>query len=161
VAGDYLIDKNNNVFMIDLVSDSGSIRANWIATWFKERAALDMSEYFDYLILKSSSPNSVKKFKLTVDDSGEMSIEEITKIGTFTVEDTYSMGGYAGPLNFVVGMTWQQFVDSAYNTQGFVIQESAIKDASGCYLFRRSGGTNYYQKPDNRIIDGQVYEWDF
>lgn len=161
VEGDYLIDRNNNVFMIDLVSEGGSIRANWIATWFKEQAALELPEYFDYLVLKSSSPNSVKKFKLTVDDSGEMSIEEITKIGTFTTEDTYGMGGYAGTLNFVVGMTWQQFVESAYNTKGFVIQNGRIIDPSGCYLFRRSGSAYYYQAPDNKIIDGQVYEWDF
>lgn len=161
VDGDYIIDRNNNVFTISIITEAGAIRANWIATWFKEQAALELPEYFDYLVLRSSSPNSVKKFKLTVDDSGEMSIEEITKIGTFTTEDTYAMGGYVGTLNFAVGMTWQQFVESAYNTQGFVIQDSRIFDASGCYLFRRATPANYYQTPENKIIDGQVYEWDF
>lgn len=161
VAGDYLIDRNNNVFTINEISEAGDIRANWIATWFKEQDALELPEYFDYLVLKSSSPNSVKKFKLTVDDSGEMSIEEVTKTGTFTTEDTYGWGGYVGTLNFAVGMTWQQFVESAYNTKGFVIQNGRINDPSGCYLFRRAGSANYYQTPENKIIDGQVYEWDF
>lgn len=161
VEGDYLIDRNNNVFTISIITEAGVIRANWIATWFKEQPAMELPEYFDYLVLKSSSPNSIKKFKLTVDDSGEMSIEEIIKIGTFTTEDTYGMGGYVGTLNFAVGMTWQQFVESEYNTQGFVIQGSSILDASGCYLFRRATPAKYYQTPENKIIDGQVYEWDF
>lgn len=160
VDGDYIIDRNNNVFMITVIQETGFIRANWIATWFKEQSAMELPEYFDYLILRSSSPNSIKKFKLTVDDSGEMSIEEIIKIGTFTTEDTYGWGAYVGTLNFVVGMTWQQFVESAYNTQGFVIQNNQICDASGCYLFRRAGSANYDQAPENKIIDGQAYEWD-
>lgn len=161
IEGDYLIDRNHNVFLVTIITEAGFIRANWIATWFKEQPAMELPEYFDYLILRSSSPNSVKKFKLTVDDSGEMSIEEIIKIGAFTTEDTYGMGAYVGTLNFVVGMTWQQFVESEYNTQSFVIQDNRIFDASGCYLFRRASPANYYQTPENKIIDGQVYEWDF
>lgn len=58
-------------------------------------------------------------------------------------------------------MTWQQFVESAYNTQGFVIQDNRICDTSGCYLLRRAGSAQYYQSAEDKIIDGQVYEWDF
>ena len=40
--------------------------------------AITIKEY-DYIILKSSTPDSVKKFKLTIDDDGILSTEELTE----------------------------------------------------------------------------------
>lgn len=163
MVGDMLLAPSGNLYKVKSLptADRYLVGASYFTSLLGPQGLIP--EYFDHIILKSSTENSFKKFKLTVDDSGEMSIEEITKIGTITITDPYGWENcFTGTLNFVVGMTWQQFCESEYNTPGFVIENNVVHHITGPYLFHESGPSGYFSAEANdEIIDGQEYSWDF
>jgi hypothetical protein len=79
--------------------------------------------------------------------------QEDVKLGVCTVVDALYFGAsYEGDITFVVGMTWQQFCDSDYNTYGFYCANNLVKEPNGCHLVQAY--------PTSKIIEGYEYEWD-
>ena len=156
--GDYIIDGDYNLFRIEGIGPT-SLRASWVTTWSQKAAGLP--EYFDYIVLRSSTENSYKRFKVSVDDSGTLTTTEIINLGTVTFRDYIFCGGYEGELSFVIGMTWSEFCDSEYNTQNFSVSDHNVNDPSGCYLLYETGVGSYMSvAPNDRIVNGREYLWD-
>lgn len=159
-VGDLILDDSYNVFRVEALTEL-SVRASWAATWFRENAGTELPEYFDSIILKSSTPNSTKKFKLTVDDSGALTVAEHVELITATITDPIDWGAsYTGEITCESGMTWEEFCNSDYNTMGFYIGDGGVMEPNGCFLLWQDGSLYYKQTPRARIVAGREYQWD-
>lgn len=159
-SGDFIFDANYNLFRVEAVGAT-DLRASWVTTWSQNTGSVELPESFNYVILKSSTQNSFKQFKVSVDDSGTLTATEIINLGTVTISDPVYWGAFEGELSFAIGMTWADFCNSEYNTQNFYVDGSYIKEQSGCYLLYKPTSNAYMPiAPSNKIVDGRVYEWD-
>ena len=71
---------------------------------------------------------------------------------TFTISDEYN----TNPITYTAeeGMTWQQWVNSTYNTDGIIIEDDYVLNSSGTRaIFRKlQGKQNSYPAKSNQII---------
>lgn len=71
-------DPQNNPLVIMYFGKNGGLNITHKVTEVKKLDAKYLPEYFDEIVLHSSTNGSVKKFKLTVDDTGAVTATEIT-----------------------------------------------------------------------------------
>lgn len=112
---------------------------------------VDNKEY-DFFILKSSTPGSTKTFKLTINDSGELSITENINLISFTVDGI----SYQAKEN----MTWAEFIESDYSLNNF-----KGDDYDGTRVLTSENQNVFYPNSNGRdvmmadiIINGEEYE---
>ena len=74
---------------------------------------------------------------------------------SFTIT-SLSTGYNGGTYQATEGMTWQEWVNSAYNTDSFVVDGSTIKKIMGVGTFTINGAT-----PSGTITNGTTYATTF
>lgn len=88
---------------------------------------------------------------VTEDDVNELFIE----IGTFTYE--YTSSSATGTSEFEIGMTWEEYINSEYNTIGCEAWGSVGVAINGFHII--GGSSTEISPPDitDEIIDGYHY----
>lgn len=128
-------------------------------------ATIDDLQTFDSIILKSSTEGSNKKFRLTIDDNGVLSVAEVVNYFYWDNQDGEETILWEFTSNGRL-TTWRDFVESDYNVGGrWFLQEfgtveyltdpqNPFDDAPAC-VSKTLEGPNV--GPDDLIIPGYTY----